>query len=187
MAVTVTSICNMALRQIGEKRISDISDLTDPARILTDVYEPVRNEVLESHPWNFSIIRVALVVLAGTPAFGYTYQFQLPADCLRVIRMSETDIEFKIEQDRLLTNESSAKILYIKLVTDTSLYSATFVATLATRLAAEIAYPITNDQTLAVNKYKEYLEMLRVAKGVDAQGGGTTEKIEENTWLTSRG
>ena len=187
MAVTVTSICNMALRQLGAKRISVITDENEHARVLNDVYEDVRNEVLESHPWNFASIRVALVVRDDTPAFDYEYFFQLPANCLRVIRLNDTDVEFKVEEDRLLINESSAKILYIKKVTDTSLYTATFTTALATRLAAEVAYAVTGDARITELKGKEYLVKLAVAKAADAQGGGTTEKIEDNSWIDGRG
>lgn len=179
------SICNMALRQLGAARISAIDEDVEPARILNDVYDDIRNEVLRTHPWNFASIRVALVVTADTPAFDYTYSFQLPADCLRVIRMSDTDIEFKIEEDRLLTNESTAKILYVKKTTDVSLYDAGFITALATRLAAEIAYPITNSEVLAQNKYKEYLEKLKLAKTMDAQEG-SVEPIDDSSWDDDR-
>lgn len=185
---TQIGICNMALRLLGSERITAITDENEPALILNDVYTMVLYEVLAAHPWNFAIKRDTLTELDDAPDWGYDNAFQLPADCLRVIRMNgdeDSDAEWVREADQILTDEETCEIQYIAIITDTSLYTPFFVTTLATRLASEIAFPITNSATASTEMYKLYLERLRTAKGVDAQEGSAI-KQEEKTWEEAR-
>jgi hypothetical protein len=59
-------IYNMALRLLGGKKLTATTDDVEDARILNDVYEMVRDEVLAAHPWNFAIKRASLTELGGT-------------------------------------------------------------------------------------------------------------------------
>jgi len=184
-SATQTSICNLALRAVGAARITSINDSVESARVLNDVYTLIREEVLSAHPWNFALRRASLTQLDETPEFDYDYAYQLPTGCLRVIKMSVDNAEFKIEEDKLLTDETSAKILYITNVTSSADFSPAFVSAFAARLAAEIAYPLTNSQTLADSKYSEYLKKLKTAKSIDGQEG-SKEPIEDISWIDDR-
>ena len=183
---TKIQICNGGLRILGAARITALTDSTESARILTDVYDMIQDEVLVSHPWNFAIKRVALVELDDAPTFKYAHAFQLPADCLRVIRMEDDEDIFERESDTLVTDEGTAKIKYIARITDTTKYTPAFVTTFSQRLAAEIAYPLTQSTTITEAMYKLYLSKLSTAKGIDAQEG-TGQKIEEQSWEEARG
>lgn len=257
MANSQLTICNSALRQIGVAKITALSDAVEQARILTDIYDAILDEVLGSHPWNFAIKRAALTVLGGTvstwtaqgttnvwqaaltteparvefdgtegtkktsiatltaayywywasnilyvystsdpdtaytkieaiiPEFDWDYAFTLPSDCLRVIRMEDNN-DFVKEAERLLTDESPCKIKYIAQITDPTKYPPAFVTTLIMRLAAEIAYPLTNDSQKAENLYKLYLSRLSFAKSIDAQEG-LAEQEDESAWENERG
>jgi len=183
---TKIAICNLALRSLGADRIMAIDEDNETARILNDVYDLLLDEVLRAHPWNFAQKRTSLARLDKTPAFDYDYAYQLPSDCLRVVRMSDKTAKFKIENNELLTNKGEAKILYIARITDPNLYDSAFITAFATRLASEISYPITNSQSLGGQKYSEYLEKLKLAKSLDAQEG-TLEKVDEDSWIEERG
>lgn len=183
--MTKTGICNAALRLLGAARITAISDATEPARILTDVYDMIQDEVLAAHPWNFAIKRDSLTELGTAPEFKYAHAFQLPADCLRIIKMEDDEAIFERESDTLVTDETTAKIKYIARITDTTKYTPAFISMFAQRLAAEIAYPITNSAKTVETMYKLYIEKLKIAKGVDAQEG-TGQKIEELSWEEAR-
>lgn len=120
------------------------------------------------------------------PEFGYDHCFQLSTDCLRVIKMEDDDAIFVREEDRLLTDEEEAKIQYIARITDTTKFTPFFVTFLAQRLAAEIAYPLTNSTSLVEAMYKLHLEKKREAKGADAQEG-SGQQIDEKSWEEARG
>lgn len=66
MAVTEVSICNMALSRVGHTTITALSDANDAARQCNLHYEPSRDALLRSHPWNFAVKRTRLITQAET-------------------------------------------------------------------------------------------------------------------------
>jgi len=54
---TAVSICSNALRKLGDDPITSLTDDTERARLCNAFYEPTRDAVLRSHPWNFAIER----------------------------------------------------------------------------------------------------------------------------------
>uniref|UniRef100_A0A6M3IYR8 Putative tail tubular protein n=1 Tax=viral metagenome TaxID=1070528 RepID=A0A6M3IYR8_9ZZZZ len=258
-STTQTTICNQALRLIGAKKITIITQAVEEARVLNDIWTDMLDEVLASHPWNFAIKRASLTALGGLvttwtaegttnvwqaalttepasvkfngttgteqtsaaactaanywfwesnilyvysasdpdtaytnpginaviPEFEYAYAYSLPSDCLRLIRMEESDSDFVREEARILTDESVCKIQYIARITDTTLYTPGFITAFAARLAAEIAYPLTNSAALVETMDKLYEKKLKRAKGMDAQEG-VGQKQEDLSWEEAR-
>jgi len=187
MAATQVNIVNIALRSIGVKRISSMSDNVEAQRVMTDLYDHIRDEMLAIHPWNFAIeYSDTLAENADAPDFDYDYSYALPADCLRVIELEDAEDKFKVVGGNLFTDTEDPKIKYIKQVTTTANFSKAFVTAFAARLAAEACYSLTNSRTLADDKRKEYELKLQQAKVADAQEG-TTEKLENCSWIDDRG
>lgn len=123
---------------------------------------------------------------AVIPEFGYDHAFQIPTDCLRVIRMEDDDAVFVIEADtRIFTDDSTCKIQYIARKSTPTAYSPVFITILAERLAVEIAFPVTNSNTKKESLEKTYRFKLKVAKSVDAQEG-TGQRIDIDTWDEAR-
>ena len=175
---TEVSICSNALRQLGDDPITSLTDDTERARLCNALYPDARDSVLRSHPFNFSITRASLTQLSATPAFGFDYQYALPTDpyCLRVLQMEFQDYIFKVEnlatEGRvLLTNEDTAKILYIARITDTALFDSLFVDTLTALLAAKLAYPVTNSVNLQTQMQNLYQIKLSEDRSIDGQQG----------------
>lgn len=184
MASSDVKICNEALTHLGQEEIGSLTENNNNARACLQVYEPTRDEVLRVFPWNFALKRKSLARLSETPAFGFSYYFQLPTDCLRVLGMEYSDYVFKIEGDRLLCNYDSAKILYIKRVTDPNLFDSIFIAALALRIATKIAPRIKGGvaRSLVDSLLKQYIVIVGVGESVSSQEGiaGT---IEGESWL----
>jgi hypothetical protein len=91
-------------------------------------------------------------------------------------RYAYEDYIFKIEnystQGRvLLTDESSAKILYVARITDTTQFDALFVDVLTAKLAVDLTYPITNSSALQDKMQKLYELKLSDARSIDGQEG----------------
>lgn len=175
---TEVSICSNALRRLGDDPITSLTDDTERARLCNAFYQDSRDLVLRSHPWNFAITRASLAQLSDTPAYGYNYMYALPTDpyCLRVLEMEYADYIFKIENDAtngrvLVTNESTAKILYIARITNPTLFDSMFVETLTSKLAADLAYPITGSVQLQGQMEKMYRDKLSEARSVDGMEG----------------
>jgi len=183
---TQVQIVNLGLRNIGVKRITTMTDNVESARVMNDLYEPLRDEMLSIHPWNFAIeYSDTLAENADAPNFDYDYSYALPADCLRVITLEDESDEFKQVGNNLFTDTEDPKIKYIKKVTTTSEFSSPFVTAFAARLAAEAAYTLTTSKTLEEKKLEQYKAKLAQAKVADAQEG-SLEKIEESSWIDDR-
>ena len=183
---TEVSICSNALRKLGDDPITSLSDNTERARLCNGFYEPARDSILRSHPWNFAITRATLAQLSSTPAYGFSYQYALPTDpyCLRVLEMEYQDYIFKIEHLAgtgrvLLTDESTAKILYIGKITDTAQFDSLFVDTLTAKLALDLAYPITNSVKVQENMFNLLQQKLSLARSVDGQEGFIDDLVSD--------
>ena len=179
------AIANLALTGLGADRIVSLDENTENARRINAIFELCLEDVLRSHPWNFAIQRQQLAKLSTTPAFGYELEYLLPGDCLRVLEVSDgTTIrtDFKIENRKLLTDYDGVFIKFIGKVTDPTQYTSQFVYVLASRLAAELAYAITNNKTTAEMAYKIYEQKLQIAKEADAQESDSTYVIDQDLW-----
>ena len=183
---TEVSICANALRRLGDDPITSLTDDTERARLCNAFYSDARDAVLRSHPWNFAITRATLAQLSDTPAYGFNYQYALPTDpfCLRVLEMEYKDYIFKVENVAthgrvLLTDEGTAKILYIARITDTTLFDAMFVDTLTAKLAVDLAYPVTNSMQVQTNMQRLYQAKLSEARSIDGQEGFIDDLVSD--------
>jgi hypothetical protein len=185
---TVTQIANLALTKLGPGSgyLSDLaSDTTIAGQALNRVYEMVRDELVESHPWNFAIKRVSLAADVATPAWGYDFQYTLPADCLRFLSVEGAKVDYQNEVDKILCDEQGPlNIRYIAQVTDTSKFSPTFIAALSARWAYEIS-GIVESRVTPAQLWEMYERLLGQAKRADAQAN-PAEEMPDGDWLNSR-
>lgn len=183
-----TAICNIALGRLGSQRILDISENSVEGRACALHYPIIRDELLRAHAWNFAIERATLTALAEGPAFGWSKQYQLPGDCLRVLQLNgweETHEPrmFDIEGRFLLTDESEAQIRYIRQETDVGKYDALFVSAIACKLAAAVAKDVTGSSTMAAEQLTEFARLLGPnARKVDSHERRPKRKP---AWVTS--
>jgi len=92
MAYSQVGIVNLALIKIGSKRITAMSENSEPAIVANAIWQYIRDEVLEAKDWRFAKLRVALAQNATTPAYGYDYAYTLPTDFIRLCRQDKTDV-----------------------------------------------------------------------------------------------
>lgn len=187
MATSEVQICNSALIKVGADLIIALTDDNKRAKICNHQYPIIRDEVLSAHPWNFAIERVEIAELLPAPTFGeYENWFELPSDCLRVLNQIDADgLDWVKEGDKVLANTETLKIRYIKRVTDTTLYSPTFTEVLATRLASDLAWSLSQNAEMSDALLARYERMIRPARSYDAQEG-SVKALKTSTWLNSR-
>lgn len=152
-------------------------DLTDEnnevARLVTVVFDSTIRELGRDHEWNCLRMRQDIPQLTATPDFGYDFQYQLPGELIRLLRLNGRDIQdvtdlYDIEGRKLLTNATSAKIQYIGYTADTTIYDSLFVEALAMKLAGKLATIIRQDEALGQALKQEYLQVtLPRARKVD--------------------
>jgi hypothetical protein len=168
-------IANRSLARLGARSITSLSDTSAEAVACNLVYAAVRDELLRSHRWNFARKRAALTKLIDAPAFEYACQYDLPADCLRLMEINDVDAwdtlppVFEIEGRKILTDADTLQIKYIYRATDANLFDVLFVRTLVLALAAEIAEKVTGSSQLASQMLQEKESLiLGNARKIDA-------------------
>ena len=183
---SVVGICNIALSNIGDEKISSLTDNNDRARACDLRYEDTRDSVLRAHPWNCATTRVELAVSTDAPVWGFTYKYALPSDCLRVLDVYDYTVPFSIEGRFLLTDNSTAKLKYIARIVDPNVYDILLQQAIGIRLAAEIAEALTGRTELKEEMYQKYLLVLSVERAVVSQDKGMPMVIEANDYINSR-
>ncbi len=178
-------ICNKALLKIGERFITSLLDDNTAARACNKAYQPCLTEMLISHPWNFALKRAALAADVATPVWGYSNQFTIPSDSLRLWRIENDPIR-SVEGDKILINASGPlNVLYIFNNQDTTQYSAKFIEALALRIAVEIVDSLTSSNTRKQTLYQELDAALSEAKRFDSQENIPEDYVEDD-WVTIR-
>ena len=119
---SIVDICNGALNQLGATTILSLTEDSKNARLCNSRYTQVRDALFRSHPWNCLQKRIELAADSVAPAWGFSYQYTLPADCLRLLVILDYDSNYKVEGRKVLSNTSSMKILYVARVTDPNEY-----------------------------------------------------------------
>ena len=184
---SVVDICNSGLNLLGASTISALTDDSKNARLCNQRYESVRDRVFRSHSWNCLTKRVQLAQDSTAPVIEYTYAYTLPTDCLRVLKVHNgtTDsiasaLDYKVEGRKIKTDEGTVYLIYIAIDTDPNNYDAYLRESISHQLAADLAYAITNNATLANNYMARADERLREARFIDATENslGTIESSE---------
>jgi len=189
---SVVDICNSALNLLGASTITALTDDSKNARLCNQRYEPIRNKIFRSHAWNCLTKRVQLAQDSTAPVVEYANQYTLPSDCLRVLKIHngttdsiESAIDYKVEGRKIKTNEGTVYLVYIALITDPNEYDSYLQEAIAANLAADIAYAITNNATLAKNYLTTADERLREARFIDATEN-SLGTIESNEFTDAR-
>jgi hypothetical protein len=185
-------ICNRALQKLGAQRITSLTENSRNARECNAAYSVIRDAELRAHPWSFARARAALAADGTAPAFGYSYQYQLPADFLRMIedndRSRRTQLaDRQIEGGYVLTDQGGPlQLVYIRAVTDPNLFDPMFAEAFSTRLALELVEKITESSTKKESLREDYKTAIRAAKRANAIERPDLEP-EEDDWVTVRG
>ncbi len=189
-----TQICNLALLRIGHPSINSIDDGSKAANALKNNWDAVRDIVLRDHPWNFAIGRAVLAQLSETITWGFDYVYQLPADCVRVLGIADSDdadinprLTYKKEGDKLYTDEDAVNLKYVRRIETTGSYDARFVSAFASRMAMEVGFYLTKDPNIFSKMEKRYELEISGARSIDAQED-TPQVIDTgpNGWEESR-
>ena len=190
---SVVDFCNGSLNQLGATTILSLTEDSKNARLCNSRYTQVRDAVFRSHPWNCLQKRPELAADTTAPAWGFSYAYTLPADCLRLLRILDYDSNYKVEGRKILSNTSSMKILYIGRITDPNEYDESLRETLSAALGADIAFAVTSNNQTATNMYNLFQDKLKDARFIDSTEGqnidqdlGMSDQIDAGTFINSR-
>ena len=156
-------IANQSLAKIGAKSIT-LAVQTSPEGVQANLhYEQTRDSLLESFEWKFASGR-EILAQTGAPAFEWDHQYVLPNDFLRLKVIAEIDDgnditdRFTIEGNKILTNEDTVSILYVRKITDVSEFSPMFIELLVNVLALKLLHPLSGSGSGMMNLRESILK-----------------------------
>ena len=178
-----TQIANLALSWLGQRQINSFNDNQNEAIVMNANYALSRDKVLNDVAWTFALRRETLAPIVDAPAFGQGNKFLIPNDVLRVHRVYRasniaqsdkfTSARWVREGQYIISNEQSLWCHFIVRVTDTNLFSPSFVHALAARLAADTALVFTENVRLQETMELRYEQKLAEAAYADGTQGRT--------------
>lgn len=186
------SICSAALLQLGKAPISSFESPGDTARLCANLYPLERDSILRENDWNCAIKRDILAPLATNPAFGFTTQFALPSDFLRMVQIGDWYVgmpecqRFKVEGRKILASGTILPIVYVFRNEQEETWDAKLVELMTARMLWKLAYPVTQSTSLRDELKAEYYAMAKAARAIDAQENPSEALSDDFTLLNGR-
>lgn len=188
MALSATDLCSRALIALGARPIAAFDEITVEAEVARQLYPPLRDGLLSSHPWRFATMQAALPRLAQAPAADYAHAFQLPPDFLRALSAGRPEkgrgLSYRITGRRLEADIEALTLTYI-FRPDESGFPPFFDLALIARLAADFCLPLTESTSRAQLLHKLAEDEFRRAKAIDSQQDEPS-RIEDFTLVEVR-
>lgn len=193
-------IANSALTKLGAKRIMSLSDNQKEAREINAIFELRRDYLLRCYNWSFAMMRAELSALVTTPEWGYTLEYQLPTDCLRVVQVNDfwdvpgyadylnsPDEEmYRIEGRTIRTNLGAPlKVRYIRKVTNSGEFDAAFNEVFACDLAFNTAEALTQSNSKKESAREDRRDAIMMAVRSNAIEL-PPQMIPDSSWVLSR-
>jgi len=201
MAVSRTSVINLALQSIAANGIADPDEDTESARQAKVCYDQVVRREIATHPWYFAKEQAALPANAGAPLYKFARSFNLPSAFLRLVELEQRWVfsmlrnidtnpvpPYEIQGRAILTDFGAPlNITYLADKTDEpSLWPPEFVQAAAMALAVRLAYPLTKSDgavKMAKENYAEALTSARKNNAIQRPPG----QMPDGSWMAARG
>jgi hypothetical protein len=192
-------IVNRALLKLGGNPITSISDNSQAARVMSGLWETVRKSEMTKRYWTFALSRAALAALGTPPDWGYDLQYQLPVDYLKIVQVHDIFIPpsfqdyvnadnspYSIEGKRILTDFGAPlKIRYVRDVTDPGEFDPLFAEVMASKLAYEACYAITQSLQGREQMDRDYNRAIRDA-GLNNAISKPPQSVPDDSWMLGR-
>jgi len=179
------TVCNQACDRIGAANFTYAVQTSIVALKCNTHYEPTRDALLRSHDWPFARARKTLSAETNTPDFEWDYQFSLPDDYLRTrplyrdndnFQMDEPSKRCAIEGNKLMCNDETFDLKYIRKVTDPDEFDPLFKEVLVLQIALKLVHPVAGTEATSLKEgiMKELNILMPQVRAVDRQEMNTS-------------
>lgn len=173
MSVEV-DICTSAMIKLGAEPIQSLLDDTKEARLCRLQYPKARDAILRSAPWSFALKRIQLSPVAEELTFGDGNKFQLPQDCVKFVKLYAgegyvSQDTYSIEGDFLISTLETIQGWYVSNDVEVEKFDPNFKEAVACALAADLAYAITQSNTLKQSLMQTAMLWVQEARSYNSQ------------------
>lgn len=205
MATSDINVCSQALGLLGAASISSFTDGSNEADACALLYPSFVRRILTMNAWSFATKFRQLSRDSSSPTTQYKYAYSLPAEAIGVVAIFDSNsvgAKPVTNYGELKSHNGSTQVLTslekvyaeINVYTTETLWPGSFEFFAVRALAAELAMPVTDNETLA-NYWN------RIAYGQPDEGGrgglfsttaltddqqSSSEEIENNALIAAR-
>ena len=172
---SAVDISNQALLILGASPIVSFEDETLEANALKVLYGPAKKHLLRAYDWNCANKTATLALLDEQPIQPHwTSLHAWPDDALRILEVIEFGhptyrrVEWEVEGRRIYTRSNNVAARYIADVPEPML-DPHVESALAGKLALDLSYTLTSDNSRESNVASLYASRLDEARTTDSQ------------------
>lgn len=159
------SLASNALLLLGHTTITSFEDGDTGATIAANLYENSYLSILTNHRWRFAVKKAKLARLVAEPLNEYSYAFQIPSDCIYLIKV--TSSRYQMYGDKIYSNDTEMEADFTYRV-DEAMLPPYFTKMFEFFLAAQFAVSLTGSIDKGNYFSKMYLNELKRAKFADS-------------------
>lgn len=182
------SLCNKALRRLGEDPIIALDNNTLWGKRCTAALPEVVRSVLSLDAWRSTTKRQYLAADSEKP-IGFTSSYSLPSDCLRLIALEQDQYQkWSIEGNKILTDksaDSALQILYVSYSGDANDYTQPLYDAIALGLAHELSGYATSTNVSKDDLYTLYMHTVQTAININAKET-PVRQLSSTSWIDVR-
>lgn len=186
--ISKTSIASQAALLLGQPIVRSITDTEDEFAIMANNrFDFAVNAVLRMHDWSSCKDRAILSPETDAPSFEWSYSFNLPSQCVKVLRVSTTgtNITYQLQGRKILANEQSIQLEYIKYPDPIGVIDYSLAEAIAFYLAWSCARKVTSDTNQKGELWNEFQLILNQAKAADKEGD-RKRQFRASQWAQAR-
>lgn len=169
MASSQLAIVNLALELLGDTPLSSLTANRLAAEVATRTYDTALDTALQRGYWRWATTKEALSLLVTAPLNEWTYAYQIPATCRRLVRVYP-DSSYEIYGDQVYSNTSDLAADFVaRTATTEGIMPAYFAWYAAHELAVFMAPPLTGSREIQRDAETKRMAALPQALAIDAQ------------------
>lgn len=184
MGTAKLTVINNALVELGDTPLTSLSENRLGATVALQVYDSVYQDLLGKAPWRFATQKADLSRETDTPLNEWAYQFVLPAQCLRILRVYPFS-NYEVFGTKIFSGATSLAVDYVANVSESYL-PAPYARLLTLELAVRMCMTITNDADLKTRLQSDARLQFAAALAADSMQRPNIP-IQSSPFLSVRG
>ncbi|TXH13841.1 MAG: hypothetical protein E6R03_10580 [Hyphomicrobiaceae bacterium] len=180
-------IANASLTRTGNEPITSLDDGSAEAVVIANNYDLIIEEELCAYPYSWAKAERQLSRLDEESIEGWAYIFQLPSDCIRVVKchVGGKAVPFKRKEDKIYSNEESLSLEYIFRPEEED-WGADFKGKIIGRLEALCLRALSEDYDKAEAIESRADEKGRLVKSQDSQNQSPQDRRPTSRLVSCR-